>query len=39
MTREEFKNWLQADVTLDGALAIQMPSQLYDRIIDRELKE
>ena len=39
MTKDEFRNWLKADVTLDGALAINLPETLYDRIIDREVKQ
>ena len=39
MTREEFKNWLKADVTLDGALNIAIPNATYERIIDREIKQ
>lgn len=39
MTKDEFRNWLKADVTLDGALAINLPDQTYDRIIDREIKQ
>lgn len=39
MTRDEFINWLKADVTLDGALTINLPLQTYTRIIDRELKQ
>lgn len=38
MTKDEFRNWLKSDVTLDGALAINLPSTVYDRIIDREIK-
>jgi len=38
MTKDEFRNWLKADVTLDGAIAINLPNATYDRIIDREIK-
>lgn len=38
MTRDEFKNWLKAEVTLDGALQINLPDATYDRIIEKELK-
>lgn len=39
MTKDEFRNWLKADVTLDGAVAINLPDATYDRIIDREIKQ
>lgn len=38
MTRKEFKEWLQDEVTLSGALSVNIPDKEYDRIIDRELK-
>lgn len=38
MTRAEFKEWLKDEVTLSGALAIDIPDKEYDRVIDRELK-
>lgn len=38
MTRPEFIEWLKAEVTLSGALGIELPDKEYDRIIDRELK-
>lgn len=37
MTRDEFKQWLKDEVTLSGALAINLPDKEYDRVIDREL--
>jgi len=39
MTRAEFKQWLMADVTIDGTLQINMKDETYERIIDRELKK
>lgn len=38
MTRAEFKEWLKDEVTLSGALAIDIPDKEYDRVIDRGLK-
>lgn len=38
MTRSEFKQWLKEEITLDGALSIDIPDNTYERIIDRELK-
>ena len=38
MTRDEFKQWLKDEVTLSGALAINIPDKEYDRVIDRELQ-
>lgn len=37
MTYDEFKKWLSDEVTLSGALAINIPDAEYDRIIEREL--
>lgn len=37
MTRDEFKQWLKDEVTLSGALAINIPDKEYDRIIDKEI--
>lgn len=38
MTRAEFVEWLKDEVTLSGALQINLPDKEYERIIDRELK-
>lgn len=38
MTREEFKDWLKSEVTVSGALQINIPDNEYDRLIDKELK-
>lgn len=38
MTKAEFINWLKDDVTLDGAIGINLPTKTYQRIIDREIK-
>ena len=38
MTKDEFKQWLKDEVTLSGALAINIPDKEYDRVIDRELQ-
>ena len=38
MTRSEFIEWLKDEVTLSGALSINLPDKEYNRIIDRELK-
>lgn len=39
MTRAEFIEWLKGEVTLSGALSINLPDAEYNRIIDRELKQ
>ena len=39
MTKNEFINWLKADVTLDGSLVINLPTETYERIINREIKQ
>lgn len=38
MTRPEFIQWCKDEVTLSGALAVEIPDKEYNRIIDRELK-
>lgn len=38
MTRSEFIEWLKDEVTLSGALQVNLPDKEYNRIIDRELK-
>ena len=38
MTRKELVAWLKDEVTLSGALAINLPEAEYERIIDREVK-
>ena len=38
MTREQFKKWLIDEVTIDGALSINLPEAAYERIIDKELR-
>ena len=38
MTRKEFVEWLKDEVTLSGALAINLPDKEFERIIDREVK-
>ena len=38
MTRDEFKAFLKSEVTIDGALSINLPDATYDRVIDKELK-
>ena len=38
MTREQFKKWLIDEVTIDGALSINLPEATYERIIDKELR-
>lgn len=38
MTHDEFKEWLKDEVTISGALSIEIPDKEYDRIINKELK-
>ena len=38
MTHDEFKDWLKDEVTISGALSIEIPDKEYDRIINKELK-
>ena len=38
MTHDEFKEWLKDEVTISGALSIDIPDKEYDRIINKELK-
>lgn len=38
MTRAEFIQWLKDEVTMSGALAVNLPDKEYDRIITKELK-
>lgn len=39
MTREQFVKWLKDEITLSGALSIDLPEAEYNRVIDREKKE
>lgn len=38
MTKQEFVDWLKADVTISGALPLPLPDAEYVRIADKELK-
>ena len=38
MTRKEFVEWLKEEITVGGALSINLPDKEYERIIDREVK-
>lgn len=37
MTRDELKQWIVDEITLSGALQVNLPEKEIDRIIDREL--
>ena len=38
MTHQEFINWLKDEVTLNGALAVNLPDKQYEHILERELQ-